>query len=130
MARLRTPREAWIEEGLRVLGEAGVDAVRVEVIAQRLGVTKGGFYGYFADLPALLTEMLETWQREVTDHIIERIEADGDDARDRLRRWVRLASVGHSPGTGVTIDLAVREWARRDDEVARRMQTVDAKKLA
>ena len=39
----RTPRSRWIEEGLRALAAAGPDAVRVEVLAQALGVTKGGF---------------------------------------------------------------------------------------
>jgi Bacterial regulatory proteins, tetR family. len=45
----RTPRDRWIEEGLRALAAGGPDAVRVEVLAQALGVTKGGFYGQFAD---------------------------------------------------------------------------------
>ena len=56
MGALRTPRETWVEHGLQVLAEGGVDAVRVEALAKALGVTKGGFYGYFADRDALLTE--------------------------------------------------------------------------
>ena len=39
----RTPSSGWIEEGLRALAAGGPDAVRVEVLAQALGVTKGGF---------------------------------------------------------------------------------------
>ena len=84
MALPRTPRLKWIEEGLRVLGEAGADAVRVEVLAKRLGVTKGGFYGYFVDRDALLAEMLDTWEYEVTERIVELVEADGGDAREKL----------------------------------------------
>ncbi|MFD6451217.1 TetR family transcriptional regulator, partial [Nocardia sp. NPDC060220] len=42
----RTPRARWVEEGLAVLASSGVDAVRVEALAKRIGVTKGGFYGY------------------------------------------------------------------------------------
>ena len=59
MGGLRTPREMWVDAGLRALATGGVDAVRVEALAKTLGVTKGGFYGYFADREALLTEMLE-----------------------------------------------------------------------
>jgi AcrR family transcriptional regulator len=40
---------------------AGPDAVRVEALAQALGVTRGGFYGHFADRNALLGEMLDAW---------------------------------------------------------------------
>jgi hypothetical protein len=35
--------------------------VQVEVLARPLGVTKGGFYGHFADRNALLGEMLDAW---------------------------------------------------------------------
>ena len=52
----RTPRSRWIEEGLRALAAGGPDAVRVEALAQALGVTKGGFYGHFADRGALLED--------------------------------------------------------------------------
>lgn len=39
----RLAREDWINEGLRLLREAGAEAVRVEPLAKRLGVTKGSF---------------------------------------------------------------------------------------
>jgi len=54
MGVTRTPRDRWVEEGLQALGDGGPAAVRVEALAKKLGVTKGGFYGYFADRDALL----------------------------------------------------------------------------
>ena len=60
-ARTRTPRASWIEEGLRALAAGGPDAVRIELLAQALGVSKGGFYWHFDDRSALLDEMLDTW---------------------------------------------------------------------
>jgi AcrR family transcriptional regulator len=48
-----------VEEGLRALGDGGLDAVRIEPLAQALGVTKGGFYWHFADRGALLDEVLD-----------------------------------------------------------------------
>src|SRR5439155_9983313 len=44
----------WIEAGLAELAEGGIDRVRVEVVAERLGVTKGGFYRRFKDRRALV----------------------------------------------------------------------------
>ena len=70
----RTPRNRWIEEGLRALAAGGPDAVRIEVLAQALGVTKGGFYGHFADRDALLEEMLDSWERMSIDEVLERVE--------------------------------------------------------
>ena len=82
----RTPRERWIEEGLRLLADGGPDAVRVEVLAKRLGVTKGGFYGSFADRGALLDAMLDTWERESTDEVIARVAAPSAPTPTRSRR--------------------------------------------
>jgi AcrR family transcriptional regulator len=50
-------------------------AVRIEKLAQALGVTKGGFYWHFEDRPALLEEMLDAWERLVIDEVIERVRA-------------------------------------------------------
>ena len=126
MAVTRTPRTSWIEEGLRALGVGGPDAVRIETLAQALGVTKGGFYGHFDGRGALLEEMLDAWERLVVDEVIVRVESEGGDARARLRRLSALA--GSSPDL-MRIELAVRDWARRDKGVARRLKRVDNRRM-
>ncbi|MFD0637693.1 TetR/AcrR family transcriptional regulator [Catenulispora yoronensis] len=100
MAAPRTPRHAWVEQGLRTLAEGGPEAVRIEVLAKALGVTKGGFYGYFADRDALLAEMLEVWERAVTEAVIDEVEAGGGAAHDRLARLRRLVFPGADAGAG------------------------------
>src|SRR5258707_13916682 len=119
MAQARTPRSRWIDEGLRALAAGGPDDVRIEPLAKALGVTKGGFYGHFDDRRALLQEMLDTWERTVIDEVIERVEEAGGDAKTKLRR---LFALGSSVGDELLrIELAVRDWARRDDAVATRL---------
>lgn len=127
MAAARTPRSRWIDAGLQALAAGGPDAVRVESLARALGVTKGGFYGYFADRGALLDELLDAWERGSVDAVIERVEADGGDAPDKLRRLSLLA--GSSRGQALRIDLAVRDWARRNPAVARRLKRVDNRRM-
>jgi AcrR family transcriptional regulator len=121
----RTPRSRWIEEGLRALGAGGPDAVRVEVLAQALDVTKGGFYGQFADRNALLEEMLDTWERNSTDEVLKRVERRGGDVRAKLRRAGALTFSADL----LPIDLAVRDWARRDQAVAERLRRVDNRRM-
>jgi len=104
-APTQTPRRKWIEEGLRALGSGGPDAVRIEALAQALGVTKGGFYGHFKDRQALLDEMLDTWERASTDEVLERVERKGGDARAKLQRAGALTF----SGCLLPIDLAVRD---------------------
>jgi AcrR family transcriptional regulator len=125
-APTRTPRTSWIQEGLRALGVGGPDAVRIEKLAQALGVTKGGFYWHFDDRPALLAEMLDAWERVGVDAVIERVESAGGDARAKLRRLFGITSSG---GDLMKIELAIREWARRDEAVAERLRRVDNRRM-
>ena len=127
-APTRTPRTSWIEEGLRALGIGGPDAVRIEALAQTLGVSKGGFYWHFGDRRALLEEMLDAWERVVIDEAINRVEREGGDARAKLQRLFALASSHEARALG-SIDLAVRDWARRDRAVAKRLARVDDRRM-
>lgn len=110
-----------------MLAAGGTDAVRVEALAKNLGVTKGGFYGYFADRDALLTAMLDAWERESTDEVIDRIEREGGDPKTRIERAGMLT---FSSDRLLPIDLAIRDWARRDEAVAQRLRRVDNRRMA
>jgi len=131
MALTRTPRSSWIDEGLRALAAGGPDAVRIEPLARALGVTKGGFYWHFEGRRALLEEMLDAWERISVDEVIERIEGEGGDARAKLRRLSAIATSGDQllRIDPLRIDLAIRDWARRDKAVARRLRRVDNRRM-
>ena len=125
-APTRTPRSSWIQEGLRALAAGGPDAVRIEPLARTLGVTRGGFYWHFDDRRGLLEEILETWERVSVDEVIERVESEGGDSRAKLRRLSALAASSDEP---LRIDLAVRDWARREQTVAKRLRRVDNRRM-
>jgi AcrR family transcriptional regulator len=124
MATSRTARTRWVDEGLRALAAGGPDNIRIETIARDLGVTKGGFYWHFDDRSALLDEVLDAWERLLVDEVIQRIEGKGGDARAKLRRLFAMAS-----DEAVRIDLAVRDWARREPTVADRLRRVDNRRM-
>lgn len=124
-AAIRTPRTAWIGQGLKALAAGGPDAVRIDSLARDLGVTRGGFYWCFDGRTALLEEMLDAWERRSVDDVLERVESQGGDARAKVRR---AGALTFSPDS-LPIDLAVREWARRDAVVAERLQRVDNRRM-
>lgn len=122
----RTLRTEWIDEGLRALAAGGPDAVRIEALARALGVTKGGFYWHFNGRPALLDEMLDAWERAVIDEVERRVDSEGGDARSRLKRLFALAG---SSRDLLKIEMAIREWARRDKSVAKRLRRIDSRRM-
>src|SRR5580700_9830939 len=93
-APTRTPRGKWIEQGLRALAAGGPDAVRIEPLAQALGVTRGGFYWHFDDRNALLEEMLDRWERATTEEVAERLAREGGDVRAKLERLLAFTASG------------------------------------
>jgi AcrR family transcriptional regulator len=130
MATAKTPAGAWIEAGLAALADGGPDAVRVERLATALGVTKGGFYWHFTDRPAFLDRLLDHWERSAVEDVIERIESHPADARERLRELGELAMAFAMAQEGAGVELAVRDWARRDAAVAARLRGVDDRRMS
>jgi AcrR family transcriptional regulator len=126
MALARTPRSSWIDQGLKALAAGGPDAVRIEPLARALGVTKGGFYWHFDGRRALLDEMLDAWEQRSVDEVIERVEAGGGDAKAKLRRLSGIASASDEV---LRIDLAIRDWSRREATVARRLRSIDNRRM-
>ncbi|TDO30659.1 hypothetical protein EV643_13641 [Kribbella sp. VKM Ac-2527] len=88
-------------------------------------MTKGGFYGYFDGRPALLTEMLDEWERRCTKEVIAQVDAEGGDGAERIRRAGQLTFSEDLH----RIDLAVRAWAHHDQSVATRLRRIDNERM-
>jgi AcrR family transcriptional regulator len=124
-APTRTTRESWVDAASAALADGGPDAVRVDVLAQRLGVTRGGFYHQFSDRSALLAAVLDSWESRSTDEVLARVEREGGDARTKATK----AGVLTFSDALLPVDLAVRDWARRDPDVAARLRRVDSARM-
>jgi hypothetical protein len=63
--------------------------------------------------------------------VIDRIEGEGGDARAKLRRLFAIASSGDDALRidPMRIELAVRDWARRERTVAERLRRVDNRRM-
>jgi AcrR family transcriptional regulator len=126
MASARTPREAWIEAAMRALAGGGPEAVRVEALAKELDVSKGGFYWHFEDRAALLSETLDAWEKAGTEDVIATVDGGPDDPGAKLRRLFELAPAAKRL---FAVELALRDWGRREPAVARRLRRVDERRI-
>lgn len=120
----------WIAAALDALVAGGVDGVRIEVLAQRLGVTKGGFYRRYRDRRALLDAMLAAWVEGRIAAIERQTElAEGEAPEARLREVIRLFAERLN-AQGLSIELAIRQWSRSDEAAAAAVASVDEVRLA
>jgi AcrR family transcriptional regulator len=103
LGRVQRKRGRRVQEILKaaaeLFGERGYDGVNLEDVAQRLDVTKGSLYYYFASKDELVTAAIEALGKEWTERL-ERMSAtrEGSPA-DRLHALVREH-----------LDIAVREY--------------------
>lgn len=123
--RNRLGADEWIEAGLEMLAESGVEAVRVEPLAARLRVTKGSFYWHFQDRQGLLDALLQAWQVAATNDIITIIDERGGDGQARLRTLFKIALVSEG-----RLEHAIRTWARSDEAVAAVLVDIDRRRTA
>jgi AcrR family transcriptional regulator len=118
----------WIEAGLKQLGHSGIAGVRVEVLAEQLGITKGGFYRRFKDRRALLDAILESWAEGRIASVEEHGAKGGATPAERVRSMVKIY-VGPVNAEGMAIEIAIRQWARSDRGAAAAVARVDTARL-
>lgn len=79
----RLAADDWVDAAYARFADAGLGAVRVELVARDLGATKGSFYWHFANRAELVHAVMARWEQEETEQIIETVQSSVD-ARLRL----------------------------------------------
>ncbi|AWI74559.1 TetR family transcriptional regulator [Parazoarcus communis] len=126
--RTQLDREAWVNAAIEVLAEEGIAGLRVEVLAKRLKVTKGSFYWHFQDRRDLLIAILGLWKEGRIRDIIKQTTAVPGKELAQIYHVIDVYSANRSR-RGMMIELAVRDWARRDADAAAIVAEVDDVRL-
>ena len=109
-----------------MLRERGVDHVKVEPLAERLGVTKGSFYWHFKNRQDLLRSLPEFWARTQTDPVLAHVEKTTGGPIDKMRAILEFLA-REDPDR---YDNAMRAWAQFDPEVAAAVAKIDDRRMA
>ena len=120
-------RNEWIAGAFMALCEGGIDGLRVEPLAKRLGVTKGSFYHHFENRRALHLAMLDEWERLGTIQIIDTVEHAAIDPADQLRALAHETMKVNSIADA--IEVSIRAWGATDEIVAESVSRVDDRRL-
>jgi AcrR family transcriptional regulator len=128
MAKARANRlsvDDWIRAGYATIAEEGIKSLKVDRLCSRLGVTKGSFYWHFTDIASYRIALADAWGAS-RDEERRRFAAPTDTPpRERLSQMMStLVGARHW-----TLERAMREWARTDEEVAASVRAADGRVL-
>jgi AcrR family transcriptional regulator len=133
-APMRAPKSTplqrgdWVRVAFSRLAADGIDAVRVEVLARDLHVSKGSFYWHFRDREELAGAMLDQWDEDEAAWVRDvGFTARAGEERSAAARWAEL--VKHlTDGGHSRLEAALRDWARRDERVSARARAVETER--
>lgn len=126
-------RQGWLDAARAILIRDGIAGVKVDRMARRLKVTRGGFYWFFDSHRHLLDALLADWQERNTEAFKSVVAKSGlaaGTARNGMAEFQALVDVwldekSYSPAW----DAAVRDWARVSGKVANAVRRTDAVRI-
>jgi AcrR family transcriptional regulator len=120
----RLTAQDWIDFALKTLAQEGFQALKADILARKLNVSRGSFYWHFAELRAFHVQVIAQWKRIATDAIIADLERQ-ETSEQRLDLLLRRAF-----GQGTRLEMRMRGWAEDNAEAARALAAIDRKRLA
>jgi AcrR family transcriptional regulator len=125
---IKVPREGWLNCARVTLIEDGIDGVKVDRLARRLKISRGGFYHHFRNLQQLLNELLVMWKTQ-NRFTPAKIVASTPEAAGKALFQISQ-DVVHENGFDPQFDMAMREWARISHPAAEVVHEVDKERVA
>jgi AcrR family transcriptional regulator len=124
----RGSREVWLAAAREAFLDSGIDAVKIQPLANRLGLSRTSFYWFFEDRDAVLQALLEDWDETNTKPIVQASEAFAETIAEAALNMIAV----FLPGGGFEnkLDLAIRGWAHQSDAVAATVNTTDEIRLS
>lgn len=127
----RLNRDAWLDAAFKAVVDGGFDKVRVLVIADVLGVTRGSFYWHFADHAELVNALLARWKsREIEIDLALKSQSSADPQADLLHLLEVALAHGGANLENIRFELALRGLGRRDPLVAKMLVEVDEMRMS
>ena len=121
----RLSAEDWIQAGYALLVDDGLEALKIDRLCGRLGVTKGSFYWHFKDMASYRAAVVEAWAQlrdRDRSHFGDLVDVP---ARERLAQMM-ASLLGERQWA---LERAMREWARTDPAVAESVHAADQRVL-
>ncbi len=124
---IKVTRQEWIDAAVLALKTVAIDQLKILSLAADLSVSRSSFYWYFSGMDELQEELLRMWAQS-TQAIVERTERPATDITMAClgvyECWADRAIYNE------LLDFAVRDWSRRNPQIAERVYLADIERLA
>jgi AcrR family transcriptional regulator len=123
-ANTKLGRQDWVQAALEIFIEKGIEAVKVDVLAKSLQITRGSFYWHFKNLDDLLTAIIQTWQAINTEDVMQQVDTTGGTPSQQLLQLLEIAAKDDD-----RLEKAMRIWAIHDPKALEAIARVDQQRL-
>lgn len=115
----------WVKAALDVLVDQGIEGVRVDILARKLGVTKGSFYWHFSSRDALLEALADSWGQTEGESFMNEVLASSADPRTKLSMLGAIYLRENYPA----YERAMRGWALTDPRATAAVKQAGARTM-
>jgi AcrR family transcriptional regulator len=115
----RLTAQDWIDFALKALAHEGFAVLKADVLARKMGISRGSFYWHFEDLGAFHARVIAHWKQTATEAIIADIERY-ESPVERMDALLR-----HAFGHRGSLETRMRIWAEDNKEAARAVRDID-----
>ncbi|MBS0573388.1 MAG: TetR/AcrR family transcriptional regulator [Proteobacteria bacterium] len=123
----RGSKELWLDAAFDSLIDSGIEAVRIQTLAQKLRLSRTSFYWFFQDREELLAAVLERWRSKNTGNLVRQAQAY---AENIVEAALNVFDCWHDAALfDSRCEYAVRAWALRSPEVAVEVAEADAVRI-
>ncbi len=119
----RLARTDWVDAAREALVKGGVHAVKIDLIANRLKITRGSFYWHFKNRAEVLSALVELWESQNTKPFEDIVRRPDIGATEKFAAMARLWLEEKS--FDWRFDSAMRDWARSSRAVAKKLAAID-----
>lgn len=106
------------------MAHKGVAAVKVEVLARQLQVSKGSFYWHFKNRKELLEEILQRWENE-TLWLIKESQKESTPKQQLIKLFILADELCNQTDP----EAAIFIWANQEPLVQERVRTVETTRV-
>lgn len=121
----KVSKQGWIDTGMALLSKRGSASLTLENLLAELDVTIGSFYHHFGSRKKFVDAILDHWEVEMTDSIIQQHSQQLDakqQIHDIIESVLGLKKL-------LPLEISIRAWAMESDAVKKRLQRVEKKRL-